>query len=203
MNLMLFLSRGMMQLAAKLAPPSRNGWKAAMQGEFAAIQEEGRALSWSAGCLGAALGWRIARETPFMAAVILASAVAYLAYMALFWMTDYAVGDSLSLMMWRQQACIAAVCLICSLAWPRRAAFIALAIPLSFGGGAFLQFVWNDVLTPRAAYPGYHAGSAWYSAFSAVVGEVWPGAAGALAGVFIARAWRRAAMSRRSGAGLP
>lgn len=201
MTLMCSVSRGMMHLAEKIAPPSRNGWKAAMQGEFAAIKNGGQALSWSAGCLGAALGWRIARETPFVAAVILASVAAYLAYMVLFWTTDYSVGHSPILMVRQQQACIAAVCLICGLAWPQRAAFTALAIPLSFGGGAFLQFVWSQVLTLEA-YPGYHAWSVWYSVLSAVVTEVWPGAAGALAGVLIAKAWRRVAMSCRSGAVL-
>ncbi|WP_395946035.1 hypothetical protein [Brevundimonas sp.] len=196
MNLMLSAAQGMMRLARRIAPASRDDWKAAMQGEFSMVGDARQALSWSAGCLATALGWRIAHEAPPVAGIILASIGAYLAYLALFWTTDYSTSDLPFLMVRQQQACIAAAGLICGLIWPDRALLTAVAIPSGFSGGGFLQFAWVDVLTPREGHSGYREWGVWSSLVPAFVLEIWPGVAGALAGFVIAKILRGATMER-------
>lgn len=193
MSLTLSVARSVMRLSEMAAPPSKDGWKAAMQSEFALIKDGGQALSWSVGCLTAALGWRIVSETPFVAAMTVASLASYFGFMLLFWTTDYSAADASFPMMWQQAGCVALVCLVCSLAWPSRALLIALLITLSFGGGQFLQFQLAHVIAPHEAYAGYREVSVWGGVLIGLALEIWPGALGALAGAAMGGAWRRRA----------
>lgn len=191
MNLMLSFARSMMRLAGKIAPSSKDSWKAAMQSEFAQIEDGGEALSWSAGCLTAALGWRLVSEASFVAAIILASATAYFAFLILFWTTDFSAAGAAFPMAGRQAVCVALACLVCSLVWPGRALLIAALVTLSYGGGQFIQFHLVQVLAPREAYAGYHDVSAWSGVLVALAIEICPGALGSLVGAAMGWAWRR------------
>ena len=55
--------------AQAAAPRERAEWSRAMAGEFASLEDDRRALAWSAGCLAAALGWRLRAEAVYLLAL--------------------------------------------------------------------------------------------------------------------------------------
>lgn len=69
MSLTHALAEQLQRAAGAIAPVERAEWSRAMAGEFAAIEEDSRALAWSAGCLAAAAGWRLRAEAVYLLAL--------------------------------------------------------------------------------------------------------------------------------------
>lgn len=141
MNPSLSVARGLMRLAQWITPPSRDGWKAAMQGEFAAIEGRGQALSWSAGCLTTALGWRLTVEAPLVAGMIAAALAVKAVYLAWFWTADVSTAAWVAQSAWVTGGLVVVACAAMTALKPRRMWLIGLAFPLLHDGGQWLAFM--------------------------------------------------------------
>lgn len=141
MNPRVCLAKGLMRMARWMAPPSRDGWKAAMQGEFATIEDSGQALSWSAGCLTTALGWRLAVEAPLIAGLIAAALAVKAVHLAWFWTADVSTSAWVAQSAWVTGGLVVVACAAMTTLKPRRMWLISLAFPLLHDGGQWLAFM--------------------------------------------------------------
>lgn len=154
MNLTLSAAQGLMQLATWIVPPSRDGWQAAMRGEFAAIENSGQALSWSAGCLAAALGWRLTAEAPLIAGAVAASLAVKAIYVLWFFTTDVSTVAWMTRSAWLLSGLIALSCALLTTMNPRRKWLIGLAFPLVYDGGQWAAFMLTPIWTTPLAWQG-------------------------------------------------
>lgn len=139
MSAPLVIARSVMRTVHWIVPRERSEWLAAMVGEFSEIQSPHAALSWAAGCLVAALGWRLRDELPYATAAVCAWSASTAAYLAWWWLTP--PQSNLIWVTLAQQVAIVCATLGLSLTFPRRALLSGIVIVMSSSFGALPRFV--------------------------------------------------------------
>lgn len=188
MSLVHALAALLLSAAQAVAPRERADWSRAMAGEFAAIEDGRPALAWSAGCLAAALGWRLRAEAVYLLA--LAAILVGWRWVLFAGMWTWELPPST--MFWMDATGVvpkAAVAFALTLYRPNRALLTATAVVGLGEGAAMVGFL-------SGAIP--HMGPSWTDVVGLTGGFVlfntWPSFAGAAAAWAVAK-WR----TRRTG----
>jgi len=202
MTLEAFVARPLMALAAAFAPPSRAEWTQAMRQEFDALPGGQGAVGWAAGCVGAALGWRIRSEAPF-ALTLSATVVAcwWVSAQIFFFLVDWLHPKGIS---WMPAFSITenllrgGVCFGLAFVWPRRAVLTGLTLPMVWGFGALPVWLWltaGDAIADPWASAGNHPAIPTILFPLMFLGqEIWASLLGAACGWGASRGWRRLRM---------
>ena len=148
-------ARVLMWIAGVLTPASKAEWRTAMETEFQALDDGRGSLGWAAGCLGAALGWRLRAEIVFLAAlastIVVTGWITGLIFFAVIDHADLGGFSWLPVFTAAQQISYGLVCFGLALFWPGRAALIGFAVLLTVMGAAmgsfFLSIVFRDGAT--------------------------------------------------------
>ena len=194
-----FVARLLMRFAGVVTPARKAEWRTAMESEFEALAGGSGSFGWAAGCVGAALGWRLRAEAVFLITLAAVVMVASVLYTALFlfvveafrtsdmsWMAAFTVG---------QHVLLGAFCFILAMTWPRRAAVIGLVLPLTVSSGSMPGFAWVILNHEGGTFPTLEA---FGSALMFLGGEMWSSLLGAALGCWLSKARKsvRAAQSR-------
>jgi hypothetical protein len=183
MSLLHALAESLQRAAGAIAPAERAEWSRAMAGEFAAIEDDRRSLAWSAGCLAAALGWRLRAEVVYL----LALAAILAGWRWVLWVEMMTWEWPPSTMFWMRlsnMAPLAVVAFALSLYRPGRALLTAFAVVALTEGAAMVQFL--EAAMPRM---GSHWTSVVWWTGSFLVFNSWPSFAAAGAAWVVAN-WR-------------
>lgn len=196
MTLEASVARPLMALAAALTPASRADWSRAMRQEFEALPDGHGALGWAAGCVGAALGWRIRAEMPFGFGFVVAVLTGSWLLFPLIFHLMYPVfaPDWVGPVSTANTTLRALTCFALALAWPRRAILAGLFVPLLWQDGAMPRFflvMFEPVFSNPWVRPSNHPEvlTALY-AFQFLFDEMWPCLIGAALGWGASRLWR-------------
>lgn len=190
------IARPLMALAIALAPASRTDWSQAMQREFEALDGAPGSLSWAAGCLAAALGWRLKAEMPFGLGFIVVVLSGSWIFCPMIFELMYPVFEP-HWMVPVSNALLALKafsCFLLAAAWPRRAAFAGLIVPLVWQDGTmpdfFLTFLKPAFSNPWARLSNQPDTLTVVYAFQFLFDEMWPCLLAAALGWSLARIWR-------------
>jgi hypothetical protein len=163
-----------------------------MRQEFEALPDGRDALGWASGCVAAALGWRAREETSYALTLIATNLAGWLLGAAIFHLlVTWLYLDWLGPMSIANTTLQVGAAFGLALAWPRRAVFAGLFVPLTWQFGAmpgfFLLIFGRAFADPSTGPVDQSAMQAVLFAFRFLFSETWPCLLGAALGWGLSR----------------